>query len=207
MNVKICGITDTETGIKAASYGADAVGFVFAESKRKVSVERAKEIVSNLPKEVFKVGVFVNEAKDEIKRIAETVGLTHLQFHGDESAEFCASFSLPVIKAISFQSNQTLEKFNDFPCEYVLLDGPKGKYRGGNGTAFNWSEVDIDLINRKKIILAGGLDIDNVAEAIKIINPYMVDVSSGVETDGQKDLRKINAFIDNVKCVLQEEGK
>jgi phosphoribosylanthranilate isomerase len=202
MKVKICGITDVETGIRAAEYGADAIGFVFAESKRKVSVDSAKEIVSHLPKDVFKVGVFVNETKDEIERIAESVGLTHLQLHGDESAEFCASFSLPVIRAISFQGNENLAKYNQFPCDYLLLDGPKGKYQGGNGTAFNWHEVHIGLINRKKVILAGGLSIANVAEAIKIINPFMVDVSSGVETDGRKDLEKINAFIDKAKSVL-----
>jgi len=202
LKVKICGITDIETGKKAVEYGADAVGFVFAESKRKVPAELAKEIISYLPKDVWKVGVFVNETKEAIERIAEVAGLTHLQLHGDESAAFAVSLSLPVIKAISFQDNKTLEVFHQFPCDYLLLDGPKGKYRGGNGSAFNWQEVNIDLLNRKHVILAGGLDPENVATAINIIKPYMVDVSSGVETEGRKDFRKIKQFIEKAKGII-----
>src|SRR4051794_5580931 len=127
MKVKICGITDIETGVAAAQFGADAIGFVFAESKRKVTTLQAQEIIAHLPKEVYKVGVFVNETRDEIEKIAATVGLTHLQLHGDESALFSESLSLPVIKSISFQGNESLEALADFPCEYILLDSPKGK--------------------------------------------------------------------------------
>lgn len=202
MKVKICGISDVETGIAAAEYGADAIGFVFAESKRRVSVEKAKEIASELPKEVLKVGVFVNETKEEIEKIASVVGLTHIQLHGDETASFSESLSLPIIKAISFQGNECLETFKNFPSNYILLDSPKGKYRGGNGTVFNWSEVNPKLINNKKVILAGGLHAGNVEEAINIIRPYMVDVSSGVETEGIKDLKKIKTFIEKVKGSL-----
>lgn len=199
MKVKICGITDVETGVAAAQYGADAIGFVFAESKRRVSIEKAQEIIAYLPKEVYKVGVFVNETRDVIEKIASTVGLTHIQLHGDETALFSESLSLKVIKSISFQGNESLEAFADFPSEFILLDSPKGKYRGGNGTVFNWNEVNPHLINRQKVILAGGLHADNVEEAIKIIRPFMVDVSSGVETDGIKDLRKIKTFIEKSK--------
>ncbi|MCL6572636.1 MAG: phosphoribosylanthranilate isomerase [Bacillus sp. (in: Bacteria)] len=179
--------------------GADAIGFVFAESKRKVSMELAKEIVSHLPLQVFKVGVFVNEAKEDIEKIASFVGLTHIQLHGDESASFSESMTLPVIKAISFQSNQGLEAVKTFPCEFLLLDAPTGKYRGGNGAFFEWSEVNTNLLEGKNVILAGGLHVDNVEAAIKIIKPFMVDVSSGVETDNVKDLRKIKEFIEKVK--------
>lgn len=201
MRVKICGITDIKTGITAAQYGADAIGIVFAESKRKVTVKQAQEIIAHLPKEVYKIGVFVNETRDEIEKIAATVGLTHIQLHGDETGLFSESLSLPVIKSISFQGNESLEAFADFPSDFILLDSPKGKYRGGNGTVFNWKEVDPHLINKQKIILAGGLHADNVEEAIKIIRPYMVDVSSGVETDGKKDLRKIKTFIEKAKSI------
>lgn len=201
MKVKICGIMDIETGVAAARYGADAIGFVFADSKRKIREDKAKEIVAHLPKEVFKVGVFVNESMAEMERIASFVGLTHLQLHGDEPAASSETLSKPVIKAISFQGNDHLARFNSFPSEYILLDGPKGKYRGGNGLAFDWSEVNTALINQKKLILAGGLTTDNVAEAIKMIRPYMVDVSSGVETDGVKDLVKIKAFIEKAKSM------
>ncbi|MEH7484395.1 phosphoribosylanthranilate isomerase [Neobacillus drentensis] len=199
MKVKICGITDVETGVAAAQYGADAIGFVFADSKRRISIEKAREIIAKIPKEVFKIGVFVNETKDDIERIASTVGLTHIQLHGDETASFSESLSLPVIKSISFQGNESLEELADFPSDFILLDSPKGKYRGGNGTVFNWNEVNPHLINSQKVILAGGLHADNVEEAIKIIRPYMVDVSSGVETDGKKDLRKIQTFIEKAK--------
>jgi phosphoribosylanthranilate isomerase len=199
MKVKICGIIDVVTGVAAAHYGADAIGFVFAESKRKVSMEQAKEIVSHLPKDVFKVGVFVNETKEEIEKIASIVGLTHIQLHGDEPDSFGEAMSLPVIKAISFLSNQGVEAVKTFPSEFLLLDAPTGKYRGGNGTSFIWSELNTNLLEGKKVILAGGLHLDNVEEAIKIIKPFMVDVSSGVETDGIKDLSKIKTFIEKVK--------
>jgi phosphoribosylanthranilate isomerase len=202
MKVKICGVTDVETAVTAAQYGADALGFVFAESKRRVSVAEAQEIISHLPKEIYKVGVFVNESSDAIEKIASTVGLTHIQLHGDEPAAFSELLALPVIKAISFQGNERLAALANFPSDFILLDSPKGKYRGGNGTVFNWSEVDPHMINRQKIILAGGLHADNVEEAIKIIKPFMVDVSSGVETDGKKDLRKIKTFIETAKSTL-----
>lgn len=199
MKVKICGITDAETGKAAAEFGADAIGLVFSESKRKVSVERAKEIVQSLPEKLFKVGVFVNETKEEIERIASIVGLTHIQLHGDEDVNFCRSLSLPAIKAVGMENDVRLKELIDFPCEYLLVDGPKGKYRGGNGISFNWSSFHPELFTGKKVILAGGLNEQNVASAIKTINPYMVDVSSGVETDGKKDLMKIRRFIRKAK--------
>ncbi|WP_026563766.1 phosphoribosylanthranilate isomerase [Bacillus sp. UNC41MFS5] len=201
MKVKICGITDIETGIAAAQYGADAIGFVFAESKRRISVEKAQEIIAHLPNEVDKVGVFVNETSEVIEHIASTVGLTHIQLHGDEPASFSASLSLPVIKSISFQGNESLDAFANFPSDFILLDSPKGKYRGGNGTVFNWNDVNPELISRQKVILAGGLHANNVEEAINIIRPYMVDVSSGVETDGKKDLEKVKSFIEKAKSI------
>jgi phosphoribosylanthranilate isomerase len=190
---------DVETGIAAIEYGADAIGFVFAESKRKITPERAKEISIRVPKDTLKIGVFVNESKEEIERIAEIAGLTHIQLHGDESAKFCQSFSIPVIKAFSIESNQNLEEIECFPCDYLLLDGPKGKYRGGNGSSFEWAKIDSRIFKGRKVILAGGLTIENVSEGISVINPDMVDVSSGVETDGVKDIEKIKIFIQQAK--------
>ncbi|WP_160722136.1 phosphoribosylanthranilate isomerase [Bacillus sp. USDA818B3_A] len=201
MKVKICGLMDSETALKAAEYGADAIGLVFAESKRKVTPEKAKDIVSVLPAEVLKIGVFVNETKEEIERIASIAGLTHIQLHGEEPASFCQSLSFPVVKAISFEGNEALSEITQFPTDYILLDGPKGKYRGGNGIVFDWQQVNTSYLEGKKVILAGGLHLENVEEAIQIINPYMVDVSSGVETNGIKDLTKIKAFIEKVKTL------
>jgi phosphoribosylanthranilate isomerase len=200
MKVKICGISNVETAKAAVEYGADAIGFVFAESKRRISVEKAKEIISHLPNEVFKVGVFVNETKDNIEEIASLVGLTHIQLHGDETPALSESLSLPVIKALSISDYECLKAVHEFPCEYILLDGPKGKYRGGNGLSFDWTIINSYDFKDKKIILAGGLHEDNVEVAAKKINPFMVDVSSGVETDGIKDLRKIKSFITTAKA-------
>jgi phosphoribosylanthranilate isomerase len=199
MKVKVCGITDVNTALAAVELGADAIGFVFAKSKRRITVERAKEISFELPKEILKIGVFVNETKEEIERIAADVGLTHIQLHGDETEMFCQSFSIPVIKAFSIESNQNLEKIVNFPCDYLLLDGPKGKYRGGNGSSFEWAKIDSKFFNNRKVILAGGLTVENVTDGIKMINPDMVDVSSGVETDGIKDIEKIKSFIQKAK--------
>lgn len=201
MKVKICGITDVTTAQAAVKYGADAIGLVFAPSKREISVTKAYEIVSSLPLDVLKIGVFVNESRDEIERIASKVGLTHIQLHGEESAAFVASLSLPSIKAISVQGQEDLLAVNQFPSDYILLDGPKGKFHGGNGTPFTWSMVDTSCVNEKKLILAGGLHVENVEEAIAIMKPDMVDVSSGVETNGIKDVEKIKAFIKKVKTL------
>jgi phosphoribosylanthranilate isomerase len=199
MKVKICGITDVNTALAAVDYGADAIGFVFAESKRRIEIEKARDIVAKLPSGIMKIGIFVNQEKAEIERIAATVGLTHVQLHGNETPDFCRSLSIPLIKAHSVEEKDSLDELKQFPCEFLLLDGPKGKYHGGNGLAFDWSILkDQDLIG-KKIILAGGLHEGNVLEALSEIQPYMVDVSSGVETEGKKDLHKIKIFIDKVK--------
>ncbi|AIE60319.1 phosphoribosylanthranilate isomerase [Bacillus methanolicus] len=200
MKVKICGITDRETALEAVKAGADAIGFVFAESKRKISPMNAKEITLMLPSDVMKVGVFVNEEKEVIEATVDEAGLNMIQLHGDESPEFCNGFSVPVIKALSIENREGLRKLNDFPCDYILLDSPKGKYRGGNGIKFDWRIAE-GIQSEKKIILAGGLTPDNVCTAIRIVQPFMVDVSSGVETDGKKDLKKIAAFIENAKGV------
>ncbi|WP_045524018.1 phosphoribosylanthranilate isomerase [Neobacillus niacini] len=199
MKVKICGITDLTTAIAAVDYGADAIGFVFAESKRKISVTKAKDIVAHLPEEVLKIGVFVNETKEKIEEIAASVGLTHVQLHGDETPVFSESLSFPVIKSVSIHDDQSLKAIESYSCEYVLLDGPKGKYRGGNGLSFDWNSFSSNDLRDKKVILAGGLHEENVEDAIKLINPFMVDVSSGVETEGKKDLNKIQSFINKAK--------
>lgn len=200
MKVKICGITDVNTAVSCVNYGADAIGFVFAESKRKITPEDAREIVSQLPANIHKVGVFVNETKENIIQLAQFAGLTHIQLHGDETPDFCEALGLPVIKAISADAEEIgISDISKFPCEYFLVDGPKGEYRGGNGIAFDWQKVNSQAFKRKRLILAGGLDEGNVEEAISLVNPYMVDVSSGVETEGVKDLQKIKRFIKKAK--------
>jgi len=188
MRVKICGLMNEEAAQFAARHGADAIGFVFAKSKREISTEKAFQIISKLPKDIKKVGVFVNPSKERIDEVVSAAGINMVQLHGEETPEFCQTIPYPVIKAFSIESASDLEKIHEYPCEYVLLDGPKGKnYHGGNGISFEWNMLSNFDFKGKKVILAGGLTPQNVTAAIKEANPYMVDVSSGVETEGQKD--------------------
>lgn len=208
MKVKICGITDTETAAFAVERGADAIGFVFAESKRKVTPDTAAAIIQQLPHSLLKVGVFVNESKETIEEIITATGINIVQLHGEESPEFCEGFSVPVIKAFSISTAADLERLQAYEsCGYYLLDSPKGKYHGGNGIAFDWSVLKYTNLNKSKLILAGGLTAENVAEGIDQAEPFMVDVSSGVETEGKKDKQKIKRFIQNAKAALKEEMK
>jgi phosphoribosylanthranilate isomerase len=197
LKVKICGITDLETALVAVKCGADAIGFVFADSKRRISIKHARKIIEKLPKNLMKIGVFVNEQGDTIEQIVKETGINMVQLHGDESTIDCAGFSVPVIKALNIESADDLFKANEYDCDYILLDSPKGKYRGGNGIVFDWNIIK--QIKGKVIILAGGLTRENVAEAIQTVHPYMVDVSSGVELNGKKDKGKINDFINEAK--------
>lgn len=200
MKVKICGITDVETAKVACEYGADAIGFVFAKSKREITPERAKQIIDKLPVDVMKVGVFVNESVEVIREIANDCGLTHVQLHGDEGNHHVKRLNIPSIKAIGVRSSEDIEQSSDYEADFLLFDSPKEKFHGGNGKTFSWQLLD-DMPDeiRKKCILAGGLHIENIKEAIRIVKPYMVDVSSGVETDGRKDREKIKQFIRKAK--------
>ncbi|MCT2538189.1 phosphoribosylanthranilate isomerase [Aquibacillus koreensis] len=198
MKVKICGITTQQAADQAIESGADFIGFVFAKSKRRIDKDRAKAIAESIPSNVKKVGVFVNEDVEVIKDIAETVGLDYVQLHGDESPEFCDRVGFPIIKAFQVRSKSDLEEISNYNCNYYLLDSPAGKYRGGNGETFDW-KLTKDLNLDGKVILAGGLHAENVQDAIKEVQPEGIDVSSGVETDGAKDLNKIDAFIKEAK--------
>lgn len=200
MKVKICGITDMETAKLACEYGADAIGFVFAESKRKITPELAKEIIQELPANVLKVGVFVNESVEVIQKIAVECGLTHVQLHGDEDNHQIIRLNILSIKAVGVAVEKDIEHAKKYETDYLLFDSPKEKFHGGNGKTFSWellAHMPKEL--RKKTILAGGLNILNIEEAIRTVQPYMVDVSSGVETEGKKDLEKIKQFIKKAK--------
>lgn len=204
MKVKICGITDLETALTAVENGADALGFVFAKSRRKIEPQHAKKIIQQLPSGILMVGVFVNELASTIEKIVIETGINMVQLHGDEAPCQCKGFSVPVIKAFSITSKEVLEQIHAYPCEFILLDSPKGKYYGGNGVKFDWKPL-IDFAPKdKKVILAGGLNVDNVAEAISFANPFMVDVSSGVETAGKKDLQKMKTFLRKAKSVKEK---
>ncbi|MEY8348424.1 phosphoribosylanthranilate isomerase [Bacillus cereus] len=200
MKVKICGITDLKTAKLACEYGADAIGFVFAKSKREIVPEKAKQIITELPAEVMKVGVFVNESVEVIQKIVNDCGLTHVQLHGDEGNHHIRRLNIPSIKSIGVHSSEDIEQSLGYEADFLLFDSPKEKFHGGNGKTFSWQLLE-DMPNtiRKKCILAGGLHLGNIAEAIETIQPYMVDVSSGVETDSKKDSEKIKQFIRKAK--------
>jgi phosphoribosylanthranilate isomerase len=207
MKVKICGVK-TEEAVKAASdAGVDFIGFMFAESKRKISVQRAAKLARLVPEQVKKVGVFVNPDLQELLDVIKKVGLDYVQLHGDESPLFCKQIPVPVIKAISIKERKDVEKARQFEVAYYLFDSPKGKYRGGSGITFNWELLLDSKIPREKIIVAGGLHPGNVQEVISLLNPKAVDVSSGVETNGEKDVQKIKAFIKQAKKKYKEENQ
>ncbi|MDR4170321.1 phosphoribosylanthranilate isomerase [Bacillus nitratireducens] len=200
MKVKICGITDVETAKHACEYGADAIGFVFAESKRKITPGLAKEIIQELPANVLKVGVFVNESVEVIQKIADECGLTHVQLHGDEDNHQIRRLNIPSIKALGVTSEDDMKNAQTYEVDYILFDSPKEKFHGGNGKKFSWKLLaHMPKESREKTILAGGLNTINIEKAIQTVQPYMVDVSSGVETEGKKDLKKIKQFIKKAK--------
>lgn len=199
--VKICGLK-TEEHIRAAIEAkADFIGFVFAPSKRQISVETAKSLVALIPPTIKKVGVVVNETNDTLHHIFKEVGLDYIQYHGDESPTFIEEVGLPAIKAFSVTELFDWKQLDQFNVDFYLLDAPGISHRGGSGNTFNWEIVKHCPIPKEKIILAGGLNVANVTEAIKMTEPFAVDVSSGVEKDGIKDKNLIQQFIDAAKGV------
>lgn len=199
--VKICGLTDLETALFVAGAGADAVGFVFASSKRQVSPDIARSISLALPSFIMKIGVFVNAPLNEVQNTARYCRLDAVQLHGTESPEYCRSVGWKTIKAFSVGGGLSLKTISDFSVDAVLLDAYVPGKAGGTGEIFDWERAK-ELSCARPLILAGGLTPANVAGAIRTVRPYGVDVSSGVETDGKKDREKIRQFIKMVKEVI-----
>jgi len=199
--IKICGITRAEDALAAAQAGADAIGLVFYErSPRHVSIVQAVQLAVALPPFVTIVGLFVNANEAFVREVLANVPLDLLQFHGDESPEFCAQFARPYLKAIRVKAGvdllQCAAHFNT--AKGLLLDAHVEGIPGGTGATFDWGLIPARL--PLPVILSGGLAAENVAAAIKQVQPYAVDVSSGVEANkGIKDAVKIAAFINEVK--------
>ena len=200
--VKICGLMELEHVKVAVESGADAIGFVFAKSRRRVTVEQAKELAIAIPIDVLKIGVFVNEALEEVERIAREVPLDMVQLHGDEDPGYVRRLPFPTIKALSIKTQKDVQKASQYEVDYFLFDAPGVEFRGGSGHSFDWSLLAKANISHNKVILAGGLTETNINEAINIVHPFMVDVSSGVETVLRKDAEKIRTFI---RAVRDEE--
>ena len=195
--VKICGITNIEDAKVAEDAGAYAIGLVFYKnSPRYIDISKAKEIVENVTPLLNCVGLFVDADKAYINNILEQVNLDILQFHGQESEQACALYNKPYIKAIRMNEEiNLLEEVKEyFSAKALLLDTYVEGILGGTGKVFDWNMIPRNL--EKPIILAGGLNVDNVKDAINKVNPYAVDVSGGVETEqGKKDPDKIKEFI------------
>ena len=203
VKVKICGITNAPDALAATEAGADALGFMFYErSPRHVSIQRAAEIIRELPPLSIKVGVFVDAEEDTVMRAIGDCGLNMLQFHGEESPEYCTQFGLMSIKAFRIRDAESLKALQQYPTEAWLLDSFVAEKLGGTGEKFNW---DLAIEARKlgrPIFLAGGLTPANAAEAVRKVQPWAVDVSSGVEASpGKKDYAKMKDFIVAAKSV------
>jgi len=211
--IKICGIKNEEHALAAAEAGADFIGLVFANSPRQVTPALAEKIVSILKKNkarVKAVGVFVNMPAPTVRKIADTCGLDWSQMSGDEPWEYCLELSHPVIKVIRVSRNNRAESVNQHleigaqilagQKHMFMLDASDGEKYGGTGLTFDWN-LARPIAEKFPVIIAGGLNPENVGRAIKLIKPWGVDVSTGVETKGAKDMKKIIRFIEAVRRV------
>lgn len=199
VRVKVCGIRTWEEAKMAVDAGAHALGFVFAPSPRRINPETAREIIQRLPPFVARAGVFVNQPRYEVQEIGSFCHLQVLQFHGDEDPAYCRRWpGYQVVKALRVGENFDLEAAGSYQVDAVLLDAyVAGKY-GGTGESFNW---DLAVAVRELVaclILAGGLNPDNIRPAIEKVRPYAVDVSSGVEERGAKSRTRIERFMGQI---------
>lgn len=197
--IKICGLKNSSAIEAVVTAGAAYLGFVFAESPRRVRPEKVSELTKNLPEEIKRVGVFVSPTREEVEEIIETAGLDLIQIHGKTEL---TELSRPIIRAFSIKDQ---DSFYFYQYPHLLLDAPPAKLMGGNGQTFDWHLVDQRHLPKEKLWLAGGLNSENVGEAIRFFQPQVVDVSSGVETAGEKDLAKIQAFCQAVKIADEQQ--
>jgi phosphoribosylanthranilate isomerase len=212
---KICGLSEIQHALAAAEAGADFLGLVFAPSRRWVSAQKALQIIKaihSLRPHPDIVGVFANSTTEEVNRIADHCNLDWVQLSGDETWDYCQQIERPIIKTVHVSSTKTPEEVvseiamgyqllprQDFVC---LLDSKVGNDYGGTGHTFNW-QLAKEVSSRFSVIIAGGLTPDNVGQLVKEVQPWGVDVSTGIETDGRKDVVKITAFI---RVVRTESG-
>ncbi len=202
VKVKICGITNLDDALAAIDSGADAIGFVFFEkSPRWISYRNAELIIKKLPPFVTTIGVFVNQSPVQIKEIVSNIKIDALQVYEQEIAKL-SDFSRQIIKVIRIKSLQSLDPLINFKdnVSAFLLDAYSPDSLGGTGKVFNW-DIAVEAKKFGRIILAGGLNPENISEAIRYVRPYGVDVSGGVEAEkGKKDLKKLKLFIERAKA-------
>ena len=189
--VKICGLSTKEAVEVAVSAGADYIGFVFAPSKRQVTLEQAAELAEIIPSHIQKVGVFVSPSREELLEAIDKVGLDLVQIHGQVADDLFVDLPCASIQAVQVDGNGHVPNSR---ADYLLFDAPVA----GSGQTFDWGQLDTTELDQP-FFIAGGLNEDNVEEAIQHFTPYAVDVSSGVESNGQKDHKKIRRLIERVK--------
>lgn len=201
--VKICGNTNVEDAKQAAALGADYLGFIFAESKRKLDVRTALNIMESMPQFKNFVAVFYNQPKQEVESLVEELGIKYIQFHGDETALYCNHFmekGYQVIKTFRIKDSMSLKRLEEYNVSSYLFDTFDKDSGGGTGKTFDWKIVDSKPFVRDRLFLAGGLNVENLREAIDTVRPYAVDVASGVESSpGKKDPDLLARFIQIAK--------
>jgi phosphoribosylanthranilate isomerase len=197
--IKICGITNLKDALKAIELGADALGFIFAESPRQIHSRKVKEIIASLPPFITKVGVFVRESISTINILTDACRLDIIQLHGEYNLKNNNSFYAPIIRTVRVKDNSAIEEIKNLDSPYFLLDTYSKDKMGGTGLSFDW-DIAREAKKHGKVILSGGLNHKNIRQALEAVEPYAVDVGSGVEREpGLKDFGKMKEFIDEVR--------
>ncbi|SRR5690606_5626388 len=206
MKVKVCGITNIEDALLSEHSGADALGFIFYnESKRYIPPAEVKKIIAKLSPFTMKIGVFVNESPELVNQIAVETGLNAVQLHGDEKLEYITKINLPVVKTIRIRNDFDESLLNQFNSYSILLDTYTSDEYGGTGKSFNWKLIPEKYLNR--IILAGGISVDNVEFIFKNIKPAAIDISSSLEKEpGKKDEQKIKQFFNKLNSIRSQQN-
>lgn len=196
VRVKICGITNAQDAMDAIELGADALGFIFADSPRKIAVKDARPIIESLPPFISCVGLFVNEYVERVMEVCELCGIRNVQLHGDEPPEYLNDLTgHKIIKAFRVRDEGVLDTVKKYTADAILLDSFAADKMGGTGTVFPW-DIARKIKEFGRIIIAGGLTPENIADAITTTQPYAVDIASGVEkTPGKKDKELMRKFI------------
>ena len=199
MRVKMCGMKTVSAALAAEEAGADYIGFVFAEKSRRFVAPKAAQEIARELRHAQKVGVFVDAPMDEVNAIAALVGLDYVQLHGHETAETARGSERPVIKAYRYGDDFDVDAANKYPAEIILVDSYLQGAAGGTGTVFAWQEAAREIARiTKPVLIAGGITAENVGEAA-VFHPFGVDVSGGLEEQGEKSEEKIRAFMEAVR--------
>tara|TARA_A100001015_G_C14867151_1_gene662838 strand:+ start:116 stop:733 length:618 start_codon:yes stop_codon:yes gene_type:complete len=203
MKIKFCGMTNKTDALNAIALNVDAIGFIFYEhSPRYIPMEKVEEFIFDLPPFIHTYGVFVNATEDYIKEVAYRCKLSGIQLHGDESPEFCTKFSLPTIKAIPVKDHDDITKIPQYKgcVNGILLDTKVENVHGGTGKTFDWGLALKAKEYDTPLVLSGGINLQNVSKALRMVSPYGIDICSGVEKEpGLKDYQKMQELLQEIQ--------